>query len=216
MRRAELEELKWVVVHGRGVLHTGILTNITKILATAAMYQGNEAYYYMRYDDSPERVYVPMIQYTVIGNPTIPVLPPEEVEPVGEVFDVVSVVDHSMLVHRTSQRALLFDGTKDNCVFVINSTIPQEKVKEILVKYHLTKHWRGKLCTIDAKKYDSDITFGMLGAIAKAWDEISLEALIAACENLGFGEKVDAVKKAYKEAVVEEVDIEPAISHAQV
>jgi len=215
LRRKEFEELRWVLVHGRGVLHTGVLNNVTKILATAAMYERNEAYYYMRYDDSPERVYVGMIQYAVIGNPAISVLPPEEVEPVGKVFDVVAIADQSMLVHKTSQRASFFDGTKDDCVFVVNTTLLQEKAKEILVKHHLTKHWSGKLCTINARKYDVDITFGMLGAIAKAWNDISLDAIITACKDLGFGEKVSAVEHAFKEANVENVDIQPAISYVQ-
>ena len=37
-----------------------------------------------------------------------------------------------MLVHKTSQRASFFDGTKDDCVFVVNTTLLQEKAKEIL------------------------------------------------------------------------------------
>ncbi|MEM3056770.1 MAG: hypothetical protein QW639_06045, partial [Candidatus Bathyarchaeia archaeon] len=118
MATPEYEKLTWAVVHCRGVLHTAHGSSLVRALATAGMVAGRESYYYMRYDDSPERDNVPMIFYAVMGDPRVDVVLHEEVEPVGRLFDAVVVLDSSMLLHRTSQRALILDGAKEDAVLV--------------------------------------------------------------------------------------------------
>lgn len=196
----EYEQLSWIVVHGRGVIHTGHSNSFVRTLATAGLVSGRESCYYMRYDDSPERDHIPHLFYAVFGNPTIDVMLHEEVEPVGHVFSAIVVLDSSMLLHPTSQRALVFDGAKRDAVLVVNTSLSAEQIIRLVRKYSLAEDWDGKLVTIRAKDYDGDLAFPLLGALAKALWIVSLDDLIAALDTLGLNKKIDSVRRAYEES----------------
>ncbi len=196
----EYEQLSWVVVHGRGVIHTGHANVFVRTLATAAVLSGKESYYYMRYDDSPERGNIPHLFYAVFGNPTIDVVLHEEVEPVGRVFNAIVVLDSSMLLHQTSQRALLFDGAKKDAVLVVNTSLSPDEIIRLVKKYSLADDWDGKLVTVRAKSYDKDIAYPLLGALAKALGIVSLDDLLAALDSLGQSKNADSVRRAYEES----------------
>lgn len=196
----EYEQLSWVVVHGRGVIHTGHANVFVRTLATAAVLSGKESYYYMRYDDSPERDHIPHLFYAVFGNPTIDVVLHEEVEPVGRVFNAIVVLDSSMLLHQTSQRALLFDGAKKDAVLVVNTSLSPDEIVRLVKKYSLADDWDGKLVTVRAKSYDKDIAYPLLGALAKALGIVSLDDLLAALDSLGQSKNADSVRRAYEES----------------
>jgi 2-oxoacid:acceptor oxidoreductase delta subunit (pyruvate/2-ketoisovalerate family) len=201
----EYDQLNWVIIHGRGVLNTGHAGTFARVLATAGVVSGRESYYYMRYDDSPERDNIPMIFYTVIGNPKIDVTLHEEVEPVGEVFNAIVVMEPTILVSQTSQRALLFDGAKKDAVLVVNTSLSPKEVIRLVKKRCLAQEWHGKLVTIRAKDYDANIAFPMLGALAKAWDVVSLDNLVDALDSAGHGDKTGLVKRVCSE--VQPVDV---------
>jgi pyruvate ferredoxin oxidoreductase delta subunit len=188
------------VVHGRGVIHTGHANAFVRTLATAAVLSGKESYYYMRYDDSPERDHIPHLFYAVLGNPTIDVVLHEEVEPIGRVFNAIVVLDSSMLLHQTSQRALLFDGAKKDAVLVVNTSLTPDEIIRLVKKYSLADDWDGKLVTISAKSYGKDITYPLLGALAKALEIVSLDDLLAALDSLGQSKNADGVRRAYEES----------------
>lgn len=192
--------LNWVVVHGRGVIHTGHANSFVRVLATAGDFAGKESSYYMRYDDSPERDHIPHLSYAVFGNPTIDVVLHEEVEPVGQVFDAIIVMDSSMLLHQTSQRALPLDGAKKDAVLVVNTSLSPEEIVRLVKRYALAEDWEGKLVTIKAKNYDSGIAYPLLGALAKAFGVVSIGDLMAALDFLGQSKKMDSVRKAYEES----------------
>lgn len=196
----EYEKLTWAVVHCRGVLHTAHGANLVRILATAGMVAGRESYYYMRYDDSPERDNVPMMFYAVLGDPKVDVVLHEEVEPIGQLFDAVVVMDSSMLLHRTSQRALILDGAKEDAVLVVNTSLPPERILEVVRERQLTRDWRGSLVTIRARMYDQEIAYPLLGALAKAWDKVRFEDILAALELMGREAKAPVVEEAYGDA----------------
>jgi pyruvate ferredoxin oxidoreductase delta subunit len=169
-------------------------------LATAGNFAGKESYYYMRYDDSPERDHIPHLSYAVFGNPTIDVVLHEEVEPTGQVFDAVVVMDSSMLLHQTSQRALPLDGAKKDAVLVVNTSLSPEEILLLVKRYALAEDWEGKLVTIRAKSYGPDIAYPLLGALAKAFGIVSAGDLAAALDFLGQSEKMDSVRRAYEES----------------
>jgi len=196
----EYEQLSWVVVHGRGVIHTGHANALVRTLATAAVLSGKESYYYMRYDDSPERDHIPHLFYAVFGNPTIDVVLHEEVEPVGRVFNAIVVLDSSMLLHQTSQRALLFDGAKKDAVLVVNTSLNPDGIIRLVKEYSLADDWNGKLVTIRAKSYEKDIAYPLLGALAKALGIVKLDDLLAALDSLGQSKNADSVRRAYEES----------------
>jgi pyruvate ferredoxin oxidoreductase delta subunit len=194
------EGLRWVAVHGRGVIHTGHANAFVRVMATAGNFSGKESYYYMRYDDSPERDHIPHMFYAVFGDPSIDVVLHEEVEPVGEVFDAIVVMDSSMLLHQTSQRALLFDGAKRDAVLVVNTSLSPSDVMRLVKRYALAEDWEGKLVTVRAKDYGPDITFPLLGALAKTLDVVAMGDLLSALDFLGLGKNAAAMKRAYEEA----------------
>lgn len=203
-----LENLFWVVIHGRGVWHTGPSTTLARVLAMAGLVAGRESYYYMRYDDSPERVNIPMMFYVVMGNPRVGVLLPEEVEPVGRLFNAVVVMDSVSLLKETSQRATLFDGVKDDAVFVVNTGLTPPQVLTLLKKYQVTRDWFGKLVTVRASEYHTNVAFGLLGALLKACDAVTLEHVLNALEALKIDESAgEAITSAYKDASVTEVRV---------
>jgi len=206
-RYPEYEELDWVVGHGIGVDHTADMTTFHQTLAQAGSLKGIETYYYMRYDDSPERNYIPMMFYTVFGKPKVPVLLHEEPEPVGELFNVIAVFSSSLLIQKTSQRALLFDGAKKDAVLLVNTSITPDDVVRLVKKYSLAQDWFGKVVTISAAKIDSAIAWPMLGALARAWDRIDLDSLQAAADLLGKEKKKDSIRKGYEAATVKEVHV---------
>jgi len=168
LKRPELEKFNWVYVIGRGVIHTAHAMNITRLAAQAATEAGKEAVYFMRYDDAPERVNIPLIYYAIIGTPEIDVLVPDEPEPIGEIFDVIVVLDASLLLYETPQRCLLFDGAKKDAYLVVNTSLPPEKILEMVKKYQLAHEWTGKILTIKAKKYGRDFGIAVFGAVARA------------------------------------------------
>jgi len=195
----EYEQLTWVVVHGRGVIHTGHANVLVKALATAGALAGRESYFYMRYDDSPERDHIPHLFYAVFGNPTIDVVLHEEVEPVGHVFNAIVVLDSSMLLHQTSQRALLFDGAKKDAILVVNTSLSSDEIIRLVKKYSLAQDWNGKLVTIRAKNYGKDIAYPLVGALAKSLGIVSLNDLLTALDSLGQSKKADSVRRAYED-----------------
>ena len=209
MSQPEFESLTWLAVHGRGVINTAHSSQIALALSQAGVAAGREAFYYMRYDDSPERVQLPFIYYAVFGDPKIKVILPEEVEPVGSVFDSIAVLDSSLLVKPTSQKALLLDGAKKNASLVVNTSLKPEVVLRLVKKYGCAHDWNGKILTLRAKKYNKNIAYGMMGAIAKAMEPlVTVDYVI---DSLEAGEDkedaVNAVRRAYEETETLDVDI---------
>jgi pyruvate ferredoxin oxidoreductase delta subunit len=204
---SEYDQLNWVIIHGRGVLNTGHANSFARTLATAAVLSGRESYYYMRYDDSPERDNIPIIFYTVIGNPKIEVTLHEEVEPVGEIFSAIVVMEPTILISQTSQRALLFDGAKKDAVLVVNTSLSPNEILRLVKKRGLAQDWSGKLVTIRARDYDANIAFPLLAALAKAWNVVSLEDLLDALDSAGQSSKTALLRKVYSEVSPIEVKI---------
>jgi pyruvate ferredoxin oxidoreductase delta subunit len=203
----EYDLLNWVIIHGRGVLNTGHAGTFARALATAGVLSGRESYYYMRYDDSPERDNIPMIFYTVIGNPSIDVTLHEEVEPVGEIFSAIVVMEPTILISQTSQRALLFDGAKKDAVLVANTSLSTDEIMRLVKKRCLAQAWSGKLVAIRARNYDANIAFPLLAALAKAWNVVSLDDLLDALDSTRQGNKSSLIKRVYSEVKPVEVKI---------
>jgi 2-oxoacid:acceptor oxidoreductase delta subunit (pyruvate/2-ketoisovalerate family) len=203
----EYDQLDWVIIHGRGVLNTGHAGTFSRTLATAGVLSGRESYYYMRYDDSPERDNIPMIFYTVIGNPKIEVTLHEEVEPFGEIFSAIVVMEPTILVSQTSQRALLFDGAKKDAVLVVNTSLSAKEITRLVKKRCLAQDWHGKLVVVRARKYDSNIAFPLLAALTKAWNHLSLDDLLDALDSTGAGNKTSLVRRVYSDVEPVEVNI---------
>jgi len=203
----EYEKLIWAVVHCRGVLHTSHGNSFVRMLATTGTVAGRESHYYMRYDDSPERDNVPMMFYAVMGDPTVEVVLHEEVEPVAALFSSITVMDSSILLHKTSQRALIFDGAKKDAVLVVNTSLPPARILEVVEQEQLTREWTGKLVTVRARSYDIEIAYPMLGALLKAWNTIKLDDLSTALELLGKADKMGIVERAYTDAEPIEVNV---------
>jgi hypothetical protein len=210
---SEYDQLNWVVTHGRGVLNTAHGTTFARVLATGGMLSGRESCFYMRYDDSPERDNIPMIFYTVIGNPDIPVTLHEEVEPVREIFDAIVVMEPTLLISQTSQRALIFDGAKKNAVLVVNSSQSPRRILEIVKRRCLAQDWTGKLVTVRARKYDANIAFPLLAALAKAWGGVNFSDLLDALDMSGRSSKADIMRRTYSD--VEPFDVNVSSDEAQ-
>jgi 2-oxoacid:acceptor oxidoreductase delta subunit (pyruvate/2-ketoisovalerate family) len=203
----EYDQMNWVIIHGRGVLNTGHAETFARTLATAGVLSGRESCYYMRYDDSPERDNIPMIFYTVIGNPKIEVTLHEEVEPVGEIFNAIVVMEPTILISQTSQRALLFDGAKKDAVLVVNTSLSPTEITRLLKKRSIAQDWSGKLVTIRARDYDANIAFPLLAALTKAWNMVSFDDILDALDSTGQNNKSAVVKKVYSEVEPVEVKI---------
>jgi pyruvate ferredoxin oxidoreductase delta subunit len=210
---SEYDQLNWVVTHGRGVLNTAHGTAFAQVLATGGMLSGRESYFYMRYDDSPERDNIPIMFYTVIGNPDIPVTLHEEVEPVGGVFDAIVVMEPTLLISQTSQRALIFDGAKKNVVLVVNSSLSPREILELVKKRCLAQDWTGKLVAVKARKYDANIAFPLLAALAKAWPGVNFDDVLDAVDFSGVSSKTGVIRRVYSE--VEPIDINVGADEAR-
>jgi len=204
----EYEDLFWVISHGLGVDHTADMNTFSSILAQAGLVKNIESYYYMRYDDSPERNYLPMIFYNVFGNPRIPVLLHEEVEPFGHIFNAIVLFSSSLLIQKTSQRALLFDGAKEDAVLVVNTSLSPNDVTYLVKKYNLSQDWRGRVVTIRSGKIDRSPAYPLLGALTKGWEKIDIDSITLALEMLGKENKRESVKMGYEESNVKEVEIQ--------
>jgi pyruvate ferredoxin oxidoreductase delta subunit len=183
------------------VINTAHSSQIALTLSQAGVSAGKEAFYYMRYDDSPERVQLPFIYYAVFGNPSIKVILPEEVEPVGSVFDTIAVLDSSLLVKSTSQRALLLDGAKKGAALVVNTSLKPDVILRLVRRYGCAQDWEGRIITLRAKKYGQNIALGMIGAIAKAMEPLySIDDVIESLAVEGKSDSISAVRSAYEEA----------------
>ncbi len=210
-KNEEYEALHWVVAHGRGVIHTGSMGLFARVLSMAGVLSGRESYYYMRYDDSPERDNIPMMFYTVFGNPGIDVILREEIEPVGNVFDAIVLYDSSILLHQTSQRALVMDGAKRGAALVVNTSIAPERILEVVKKYALADDWSGKLVTVRAtslsKKHNADMSYALLGALVRGYDLVKLDDILSAMGSLNLSKNAGIVREAYESAKVLDVSV---------
>jgi 2-oxoacid:acceptor oxidoreductase delta subunit (pyruvate/2-ketoisovalerate family) len=159
----------------------------------------------MRYDDSPERDNIPMIFYTVMGKPNVNVVLHEEVEPIGQIFDAIVVMDSSMLIHPTSQRTRLFDGAKENAVLVVDTSLSPEEIAGLVTKYCLVKDWNARLVTVRARAYDKEIAYPLLAALTKAWKTTNIGHLEIALDNAKKSQKAEVVRRVYDE--VKPVDV---------
>jgi len=207
-RYKEYEKLDWVISHGVGVDHTADMTTFASVLAQAGYLKNIDSYYYMRYDDSPERNYLPMIFYNVFGNPKIPVLLHEEVEPIGNLFNAIVAFTSSVLIQKTSQRALLFDGAKPDAVLVVNTSLTPDEVLKLVKKYNLSKSWYGKIVTVRTSLIDRSPSFPLLGALAKGWEKIDIDSIYDALDLLGKENKKESIKKGFENATVKNVEVE--------
>ena len=210
---SEYGQLNWVVTHGRGVLNTAHGATFAQVLATGGMLSGRESCFYMRYDDSPERDNIPMMFYTVIGDPDIPVTLHEEVEPIGETFDAIVVMEPTLLISQTSQRALIFDGAKKNTVLVLNSSLSPRQVLEVVKRRCLAQDWTGRLVVVRARKYCANIAFPLLAALAKAWRGVDFDDVLDALDLSGASSKADVMRKVYSD--VEPVDVNVSAEEAR-
>jgi pyruvate ferredoxin oxidoreductase delta subunit len=75
-----------------------------------------------------------------------------------------------------------------------------DEIVRLVKKYSLAQDWDGKLVTIRARSYGKDITYPLLGALAKALAIVSLDDLLAALDLLGQSKDADSVRKAYEES----------------
>ncbi|MEM4141875.1 MAG: 4Fe-4S binding protein [Thermoplasmata archaeon] len=141
-------------------------------------------------------------------NPKIPILLHEEVEPVGHIFNAIVLFSSSLLIQKTSQRALLLDGAKSDAVLVVNTSLFPDDVIKLVKKYNLSQNWFGKVVTIKTSKIDKSPSYPLLGALARAWEKIDLETILDALEILGKKNKKDSVKRGYDDSIVEDVNLE--------
>ncbi|MEM3334540.1 MAG: hypothetical protein QXY47_00685 [Thermoplasmata archaeon] len=97
-------------------------------------------------------------------NPKIPILLHEKVEPVGHIFNAIVLFSSSLLIQKTSQRALLLDGAKSDAVLVVNTSLFSDDVIKLVKKYNLSQNWFGKVVTIKTSKIDKSPSYPLLGS----------------------------------------------------
>lgn len=181
-------EIRW---HGRGGQGT---VTAAKALADAALCGGQYVQAFPEY--GPERMGAPLKAYNRLSKMPITIYAPVT-NP-----DIVAVVDSSLI-----GMIDIAEGAKDNTIFIINTSLEPEKIKE---KLGLKDH---KLYTVDASTIAME-TIGkeipnipILGAIAKVTDLIPLDILKKEIEKTflkKFGTKmveanINALKRGYEE-----------------
>ncbi|MEM1755504.1 MAG: hypothetical protein QW295_01760 [Thermoplasmata archaeon] len=97
-------------------------------------------------------------------NPKIPILLHEKVEPVGHIFNAIVLFSSSLLIQKTSQRALLLDGAKSDAVLVVNTSLFSDDVIKLVKKYNLSQNWFGKVVTIKTSKISISPSYPLLGS----------------------------------------------------
>ena len=90
---------------------------------------------------------------------------------------------------------------------VINTSLSPNTILELIKKYQCAHDWEGSIITVQAKKYDPNISFGIIGATLRAIeDKVSMDNVFDALEaKENMSEKIKAVNQAYEEA--ESVDV---------
>lgn len=186
---SEIIEMRW---HGRGGQGT---VTAAKVLADACLSGGRFVQAFPEY--GPERAGAPLRAYNRISSKELrmhcPVLEP----------DIVSVVDATLI-----DSINITEGTKDNTIFIVNTT---KDPKEIREKLKAGKNQ--KVFTVDATKIALDC-FGralpnspMLGAVCRVTGIVPLDHLLEDVRK-SFGKKfsqkiidgnLEATKRGYEE-----------------
>ncbi|TAN40825.1 MAG: pyruvate synthase [Nitrospirae bacterium] len=186
---SETTEIRW---HGRGGQGT---VTAAKVLADACLSGGRHVQAFPEY--GPERAGAPLRAYNRISAKELrmhcPVLNP----------DIVSVVDATLL-----DSINIAEGSKENTVFIINTTKDPKEVRQ-----KLKASDKQRVVTVDATKIAIDC-FGralpnspMLGALCKVTGLISLDHLLEDVRK-SFGKKfsqkvidgnLDATRRGYEE-----------------
>ncbi len=186
---SEMIEMRW---HGRGGQGT---VTAAKVLADACHSGGRFVQAFPEY--GPERAGAPLRAYNRISSKELrmhcPVLEP----------DIVSVVDATLL-----DSINIAEGSKDNTIFIINTTKDPKEVRE-----KLKAGKNQKVFTVDATKIALDC-FGralpnspMLGAVCKVTGIVPLDHLLEDVRK-SFGKKfsqkiidgnLEATKRGYEE-----------------
>jgi pyruvate ferredoxin oxidoreductase gamma subunit len=186
---SEIIEIRW---HGRGGQGT---VTAAKVLADACLSGGRHVQAFPEY--GPERAGAPLRAYNRVSSKELrmhcPVLVP----------DVVSVVDSTLI-----DSINIAEGSKENTIFIINTTKHPKEVRE-----KLKAGPKQKIYTVDATKISLEC-FGralpnspMLGSVCKITGLVSLEHLLDDVKK-SFGKKfsrkiidgnLEATKRGYEE-----------------
>ncbi|GAI86963.1 unnamed protein product [marine sediment metagenome] len=184
----QLVEIRW---HGRG--GQGAVTS-AELVAQAAINEGKFAQAFPSF--GPERRGAPVLSFVRINSKEPIRIRAEITEP-----DVVVVLDPSLL-----RIANVTSGLKEGGMLVINTRKSFQDIEsEFQVKQNLT--------TIDATKIAREelgipiVNTSMVGALIRATGVVKLESLIEPLQHR-FGRlaerNINAMKKAYEEALVKE------------
>jgi pyruvate ferredoxin oxidoreductase gamma subunit len=184
---AELFEVRW---HGRGGL--GAVTS-AELVARAAISEGKYAQSFPSF--GPERRGAPVLAFLRISDESI------RTRTVVDEPDVVVVLDPGLL-HAVD----VTSGLKKNSKIVINSRKSPAEVKSEF-------GYKWTVATVNAKKIAAE-TIGvpitntaMIGALLKLTEAVKVDSIVEQLhERFGARAKgnIEAMKRAYKETVIEE------------
>jgi len=195
------DAMRNVVVHARGVTQTSSATQLVKLIAEAALREGKDAVAFGYYNDSPDRINVPIRFYAGVSSKPIVVSPSYD----PPVIEASVVLDPTMLKAWTVGEGVggvdVLQGLRKDGILVINTEFKLDELRCFLAR----SNFEGKVVTVAAGKIDRAIHMPMAAVVAQASSVVSVQSLREVVEQSMGEEKVMVVDRACKEAVVEEM-----------
>jgi len=196
-----VDAMRNVRVHARGVTQTTPAVQLVRLIAEAAMSEGKDAVAFGYYNDSPDRVNVPIRWYAGVSSKPVVVSPSYD----PPVVEASVVLDPTLLKAWTIGEGVggvdVLEGLQKKGVLAVNTESRLSELRCFFPKSNFV----GKVVTVAAGKIDRSLYVPMAGVVAQTTGIVSVKALRNVVKQSLGEEKVRTIDRACEEAVVEEV-----------
>jgi oxalate oxidoreductase subunit delta len=199
--RMSVGDMKSVRVHARGVTQTSAATQLVRLIAEAAVMEGKDSVAWGYYNDSPDRINVPVKWYAGVSSKPIVVSPPYE----PPVVEASVILEPALLKAWTTGEGVggvdVMEGLSSNGVLAVNTESKLAELRCFLPKSGFT----GRVVTLAASRLDRSLYVPMAAVVAHATGIVSVKQLgDLVGKSLGEDKRL-VVDRACREASVEEV-----------
>jgi hypothetical protein len=194
-------DMKIVRVHARGVTQTSAATQLVRLIAEAAVMEGKDSVAWGYYNDSPDRINVPVKWYAGVSSKPIVTSPPYE----PSVVEASVVLEPALLKAWTIGEGVggvdVMEGLSSSGILAVNTESKLAELRCFLPK----SDYSGRVVTLAASRIDRSLYVPMAAVVAHTTGVVSVKQLRDLVRGSLGEDKELIVDRACREALVEEV-----------
>jgi len=194
-------DMKSVRVHARGVTQTSAATQLVRLIAEVAVMEGKDSMAWGYYNDSPDRINVPVKWYASVSSKPIVISPPYD----PPVVEASVILEQALLKAWTTGEGVggvdVMEGLSSKGVLAVNTESRFDELRCFLPK----SDFSGRVVTLAASRMDRSLYVPMAAVVAHTTGIVSVKQLSDLVgKSLGEDKRL-VIDRACKEALAEEV-----------